>query len=39
MATQYMAAVPKGEFHASVGSLAEQWFEISPALDMSFLGL
>ena len=38
MATQYMAAVPEGELHSGVGSLAEKQDEISAALDMLFLG-
>ncbi|GEN28391.1 plasmid maintenance protein CcdB [Halovibrio variabilis] len=38
MATQYMAAVPKGELRSGVGSLAEKHDEISVALDMLFLG-
>lgn len=38
MATQYMAAVSKGELRSHVGSLAEQQGEISAALDMLFLG-
>lgn len=38
MATQYMAAVPKGELRSRFGNLAEQQDEISAALDMLFLG-
>jgi len=38
IATQYMAAVPKGELRSCVGNLAEQQDEISAALDMLFLG-
>ncbi len=38
MATQYMAAVPKGELRSGVGNLAAKRDEISAALDMLFLG-
>ena len=38
MATQYMAAVHKGELRSCVGNLVEQQGEISAALDMLFLG-
>ena len=37
-AAQLLAATPKGEFGAAVGSLADQQDAIRAALDMLFLG-
>ena len=38
MATQFLAAVPKAELRAKIGSLEEASDEIGAALDMLFLG-